>query len=154
MKHLQRLLLFVTLTEQQLPQQVLVVRLASERTPPEEALMIQSVHVTVPLHHHIARLLGARKTPTSGNRVPQTRLRTVCGHPATAAARAGQGSELSERSGLVRCQGGRERCLSRTRETLDRASRCFSRQAGKANPNLCDRPLNCSQVAESRRRGG
>lgn len=53
--------MFVKLTEQQLPQQVFAVRLAPERTPPEEALMIQSVDGVVPLHHHVSWLLGARK---------------------------------------------------------------------------------------------
>lgn len=68
-------LVFVLLTKQQLPQQVFVVRLATERTPPEEALMIQSVVVIVPLHHHISWFLGARKqTHPSGNLDLQTRL--------------------------------------------------------------------------------
>lgn len=92
--------MFVRLTEQQFPQQVFAVGLAPERTPPEEALMIQSEDVAVPLHHHISRLLGGRKkkTPTLDSRVSGT----VCGRSAAAAVRSGQGLELSERFGTAR----------------------------------------------------
>lgn len=67
----------VRLTEQQFPQQVLAVRLAFEGTPPEEALVIQSEDVAVPLHHHVSGLLaasGKKNTSVRQSRVPNASL--------------------------------------------------------------------------------
>lgn len=50
----------VSLTEPEFPQQVFIVHVAHERTPPEEALVIQSDDAGVPLHHHVPGLQGAR----------------------------------------------------------------------------------------------
>lgn len=53
-------LVSVSLTEPEFPHQVFIVHVAHERTPPEEALVIQSDDAGVPLHYHIPGLQGAR----------------------------------------------------------------------------------------------